>query len=663
MRLPTMAERRRFSDLPGLTAVAATYVYFLIWAQFGLLARMHAAGLDAGSIRVAMAAMGVAGLAASFAAARLPAGRRSVAAGLAGCAVAALGSLAASSLAGFAIAAAAVGAATAIATVALASALPQLVAPGRRGLAVGAATGLAYLICNLPILFEASPAVQAIAAASLCLLASMTMQLSGRADGAPTPLPGAPARRHFHGLGWAAVVAAFLALVWLDSAAFAIIQESETLRQLTWAPGNIKLLLGAVHLVAALAAGWIVDRGGLLSLPFPAFVALALAALLLDRLAPALAAGVLYAAGVSLYSVALVLAPGARLDDGLAPPGQRAAQLYGVAGWIGSAAGVGMAQDLHRIPGAFLVAAGALLAVAGAIGAGTGALRLARRALPSLALAALGGLTALAWPVAPAASSRLPAPASSEEQERATAIARGRAVYVAEGCIHCHSQFVRPQSRDERLWGPARPLDRSERPPLVGNRRQGPDLAAVGLRRSPVWNRLHLLDPRALTPASRMPSYAHLFARPAGPGDDLVEYLASLGAGDGEARLALLAAAAEPTPDMEPTSMEPTSAGGLRYRELCAACHGTDGRADGPLAEHFPRAVLDLAKPRLNHLANRADGSRDPGGLTHLIRWGAPGTSMAGHETLSRREVAELAAAVAAFAPQGPASDLSAERP
>ena len=140
-----------------------------------------------------MAAMGVAGLAASFAAARLPAGRRSVAAGLAGCAVAALGSLAASSLAGFAIAAAAVGAATAIATVALASALPQLVAPGRRGLAVGAATGLAYLICNLPILFEASPAVQAIAAASLCLLASMTMQFSGRADGAPTPLPGAAA--------------------------------------------------------------------------------------------------------------------------------------------------------------------------------------------------------------------------------------------------------------------------------------------------------------------------------------------------------------------------------------------------------------------------------------------------------------------------------------
>lgn len=646
MRLPTMAERRRFADLPGLAAVAATYVYFLIWAQFGFLARMRAAGLDGGSIRIAMAAMGLAGLAASFAAARLPAGRRSVAAGLAACAVAALGSLAAGSLAGFAIAAAAVGAATAIATVALASALPQLVAPGRRGLAVGAATGLAYLTCNLPVLFEAPPATQAIAAASLCLLASLTIQFGRPAEVAPTPLPSAPARRHFHGFGWAAVVAAFLALVWLDSAAFAIIQESDSLRRLTWAPGNIKLLLGAVHLGAALAAGWVVDRGGLLRLPLPAFAALALAALLLDRLAPALAAGMLYAAGVSLYSVALVLAPGARLDDGLASPGRRAAQLYGIAGWIGSAAGVGMAQDLHRIPGAFLVAAGALLGVAGAIRARPATLLLARRALPPLAVAVVGGFAALAWPAAPAASVRIPAPESPDEMQRAAAIVRGRAVYVAEGCIHCHSQFVRPQSRDEQLWGPARPLDRSERPPLVGNRRQGPDLAAVGLRRSPVWNRLHLLDPRALTPASRMPSYAHLFASSESSGDDLVEYLASLGAGDGGARLALLAAAAPRIPQESSAR-----AGGRLYRELCVACHGTNGRGDGPLAEHFPRAVLDLAKPRLNHVANRADGSRDPAGLAHLIRWGAPGTSMAGHETLSEREVDELGAAIAAFAP------------
>lgn len=631
------APEHRFADLPGLAAVAATYVYFLIWAQFGLLARMRAAGLDAGEIRLAMAAMGLAGLAASFAAARLPAGRRTVAAGLAACAAAALAALAAGSLSAFALAAAVVGAATATTTVALASALPALVGPARRGLAVGAATGLAYLICNLPALFEASPTAQAVVAAVLCLLAAALLRFGPARRTAPEPLPFPPPQRSFHGLGWAAVVAAFLALVWLDSAAFAIIQESATLRRLTWAPGNVKLLLGTIHLAAALAAGRAIDRGGLLRLPLFAYGALALAALALDRLAPEFLAGALYAVGVSLYSVALVIAPAARLDPGLATPGRRSAQLYGVAGWIGSAAGVGMAQDLHRIPVAFLAGAGALLGIAAVAGAPPSVLRLAHRAAPALAIAGGGGLASLLWPV-PQSSSGDP------RGDSAAAIAAGREVYVAEGCIHCHSQFVRPGSRDEQLWGPSLPLDRSQRPPLVGNRRQGPDLAVVGLRRSPVWNRLHLLDPRALTPGSRMPSYSHLFAPGERRGDDLVEYLASLGAGLGEGRLALIGQAeAAPLPPAAP----PSELGPRRFRELCAVCHGATGHGDGALSPHFPQPALDLTKPHLNHVADR-DLTR----LAHLIRWGAPGTSMAGHETLSQDEIVELAATVAAFAPR-----------
>ena len=639
-QLAPAASERRFADLPGLVAVAATYVYFLIWAQFGLLARMRAAGLDAGEIRLAMAAMGLAGLAASFAAARLPAGRRTVAAGLAACAAAALGALAASSLPSFAFAAAAVGAATAVTTVGLAAALPALVGPARRGLAVGAATGCAYMICNLPALFEAAPTVQAVVAAALCLVAAVVLRFAPGRFGSTQPLPFAPARRNFHGLGWAAVVATFLALVWLDSAAFAVIQENITLRRLTWAPGNVKLALGAIHLAAALAAGWVIDHGGLLRLPVFAYGALALAALALDRLAPEFFAGALYAVGVSLYSVALVLLPAARLEPGLAAPGWRSAQLYGIAGWLGSAAGVGMAQDLHRIPVTFLAAAGALLGIAAVAGARPSVLRLARRAAPATAIALGGGLASLLWPATQSSSGNPPG-------DSAAAIAAGRAGYVAEGCIHCHSQFVRPGSRDEQLWGPSVPLDRRQRPPLVGNRRQGPDLAAVGLRRSPVWNRLHLLDPRALTPGSRMPSYAHLFAPGEHRGDDLVEYLAALGAGLGEARLALIgqAEAAQPPPAALAAEL-----GRRRFRELCAACHGDTGHGDGALSPHFPRPALDLTKPHLNHVADR-DLTR----LAHLVRWGAPGTSMAGHETLSRREIAELAATVAAFAPRADA--------
>ncbi len=625
-----MAERRalRGADLPGLAAVTATYVYFLIWAQFGLLARMKGAGLDAGGVRTAMAAMGIAGLAASFAAARLPATRSRVAAALAGCAVAAFGSLAAGTVGGFALAAAAVGAATAVATVTLAAALPALVGPARRGLAVGAATGVAYLLCNVPALFEAPPTAQALVAAALCLAAAAAVVLGPAATAVPSPLPAAPAERHFRGLGWAALVASFLALVWLDSAAFAIIQETETLRRLTWDVGAVKLVLGLVHLAAALLAGALIDRGRLLALPPLAFGALATAALALERLAPGLAAGALYAAGVSLYSVALVLAPAARLaGPGLAAPGRRAAQLYGVAGWLGSAAGVGMAQDLHRIPVAFLVVAGALLAAAAVLGRRRALGRLA----PALTVAIVGGAFALHG----GGNGR-------GENRHDSAVARGRAVYVAEGCLNCHSQYVRPGSRDEALWGPARPLDRHEQPPLVGNRRQGPDLAAVGLRRDPVWNRLHLIDPRALAPASRMPSYAHLFAPGDSRGADLVEYLAALGAGAGTERLAALAAAPLP-------SSQPAPGGARLFRELCAACHGASGRGDGPLAASFPAAAIDLGKERLTWVAALPHGDADPDALVRLIRWGVPGTAMAGHETLAAAEIAALAAEVAAL--------------
>jgi cytochrome c oxidase cbb3-type subunit 2 len=123
--------------------------------------------------------------------------------------------------------------------------------------------------------------------------------------------------------------------------------------------------------------------------------------------------------------------------------------------------------------------------------------------------------------------------AETAAAQDAALIQRGRAVYIAEGCIHCHSQYVRPGTADEDRWGPARPLAEIERqrPPLLGNRRQGPDLQNVGARRNVEWLRLQLRTPRTVMPGSRMPSYAHLFrsGQPSA-GDALLAYLMSLGA-------------------------------------------------------------------------------------------------------------------------------------
>jgi cbb3-type cytochrome c oxidase subunit II len=51
-----------------------------------------------------------------------------------------------------------------------------------------------------------------------------------------------------------------------------------------------------------------------------------------------------------------------------------------------------------------------------------------------------------------------------------------------------------------------------DRPSLWGSRRIGPDLARIGGRHDSGWHVRHLVDPRQVAFASRMPSYRHLLA-------------------------------------------------------------------------------------------------------------------------------------------------------
>ncbi|HSW06904.1 cbb3-type cytochrome c oxidase subunit II [Aquabacterium sp.] len=94
---------------------------------------------------------------------------------------------------------------------------------------------------------------------------------------------------------------------------------------------------------------------------------------------------------------------------------------------------------------------------------------------------------------------------------------RGRAVYIAHGCVYCHSQ----QPRDRKVgpditrgWGrPSVPADYSyDRPHLLGSMRTGPDLFNIGARQpSRDWHLGHLYQPRAYVPGSIMPAFGYLF--------------------------------------------------------------------------------------------------------------------------------------------------------
>ncbi len=227
--------------------------------------------------------------------------------------------------------------------------------------------------------------------------------------------------------------------------------------------------------------------------------------------------------------------------------------------------------------------------------------------------------------------------------------ARGRDIYVAEGCAYCHTQQVRPLATDKIFGRPSAPGDFAyATPELLGSERNGPDLANIGARQaSDVWQYIHLYDPRAVVAPSIMPSFPWLFdvvdqappdvqavpvppqyapARgvvvPRAEGRALVAYLLSLKqVALPQARAAEAASASAPAP-AAPTA--PAAAAGTAgaaaafnaaqgaqlFAANCAACHGPNGAG---VPNVFPSLVgdpvVDAADPA-EHIATLLNGAQ-----------------------------------------------------
>jgi cytochrome c oxidase cbb3-type subunit 2 len=195
----------------------------------------------------------------------------------------------------------------------------------------------------------------------------------------------------------------------------------------------------------------------------------------------------------------------------------------------------------------------------------------------------------------------------------------GLGVYVAEGCLFCHTQQVRPLLQDRRFGRPSVPGDyaRLERldvwrgpPAVLGTERTGPDLSDIGRRQpSAVWHYIHLYQPRAVVQGSVMAALPWLFRieeHPA-PGavtvpvpapyapargqvvataraQALVAYLVALK----QAALPGTASGEEPAP-AQSAAAGATDAGAAIYATRCAGCHQANGKgvpgAFPPLAD------------------------------------------------------------------------------
>ncbi|MEO7101563.1 MAG: cbb3-type cytochrome c oxidase subunit II, partial [Luteolibacter sp.] len=488
----------------------------------------------------------------------------------------------------------ATGAALGVATVGLAA-----LAPAWCGVAwIGLGTGLGYALCNFPAIFTQSPTGQAWIGVAFAItgLAAVPSATEWRAKetGRIFPIWG--------------VLALFTVLVWMDSAAFFIIQHSSDLKSGTWGD-DLLWRNAAVHLSVAIVAGFWLARGGARTLPALAWSLLAVAALAVNQESTRHFAGWFYPAGVSLYSAALVAWPGWFSGvNGVRPAAWRAAWLFAIAGWFGSANGIGMAQTLNTVPPVFVVGAGAVVI-------GVMVFSDLKRWRSAVAVGVVV-LIAIIF-------------SRSENTVVTSAAERGLQVYLSEGCIHCHSQYVRPGTLDEENWGPARRVEDvlKGKPVLIGNRRQGPDLTNVGARRSEKWLKVHFIDPQALAPGSTMPSYAHLFE--SGKGDDLVRYLSQSGVNE-------MPLIAEKASHWQPVGGAEGLNGKVLFATHCSACHGAGGGGHGPLSLEFGRPPANLiAGP----FAWTPPGENLDLRIARIIKFGIPGTDMPGHEALTDAEI------------------------
>ena len=615
-------DRANGSGWQGVYLIIITYVYFLIFAQFAFLQRLAELGIADQHLKAVMGVMALGGITLSLLAPRTtlvssPTLRLRI--GLALCGVAAfLSVLHLDFLMSIGVSAL-IGSGLGLLTVTLVTYLPIWLGSGNLLLKVGLGTGIAYLLCNVPPFFAASSEIQAATSALLCVVGIVITLKHAVYRDAPVP---ATSRSAVPFLG---VLACFTALIWLDSAAFFIIQSSPALKAGTWTGANHLWANGLLHFVAALASSWLLRRKGFYSVLLLAYLALAAACLLLRQVNLVLLASLLYPVGVSLYSVALVAYPSLLATASSEPErGRKAGWIYAIAGWIGSALGIGMGQNLGSVPLAFVLFAGAVISLPIL----TAVFRRRARELSSVA-----ALLVLAFIINKAivGVDRNKSPVSPSE--------RGRQVYISEGCINCHSQYVRPTTGDVLISGPVQSIAelRLERPPLIGNRRQGPDLSQVGARRSALWLKMHLLNPTEVSHYSFMPSYAYLFHD--SRGNDLVSYLQSLGSLNTRQHVSL-----EKTwsPSLHAGATADPGEGGKLFLAYCATCHTSTGQTVLRWHSDFRRVPPDLRIGPFLHLAPSDSPGDRAISIARIIKFGIPGTDMPGHEYMDDKNIASL---------------------
>jgi len=340
--------------------IAATYGYFLIFAQFGFLHRVRES-LGQEYWNLVLGVMGLAGMIGAFFTwirYRKGTGRIWLTVSFIGAGGGAFLAGIGMHLSFFVLSAFVSGFFLSTLTVSLIAVLAEVLPVKGVGLVCGLGTGAAYFLSNVPVLFEAEPILQCLFALLVCSAGVLCVQWMPVGLRSHEPESSSTKGRWLLIFGWICI---FMVLVWSDSAAFTCIQETPELKAASWSGDGQLWSIGIVHLIAAIFAGYLLDRGRLKWLFLLAFGGLLLGWLGLEHAFAGVFPAWVYAAAVSLYSTALVGFALLR-SRGLSPV-LLAGGVFGVSGWGGSAMGIGMVNDLGRVPLLFWAVAAAFLLI------------------------------------------------------------------------------------------------------------------------------------------------------------------------------------------------------------------------------------------------------------------------------------------------------------
>jgi len=191
-------------------------------------------------------------------------------------------------------------------------------------------------------------------------------------------------------------------------------------------------------------------------------------------------------------------------------------------------------------------------------------------------------------------------------RSRTDAEAAGRKLYIANGCVYCHSQSIRSIDWGLGAERIAQAGDYvADNPILLGSARTGPDLSQEGGEHPDDWHVAHFMNPRYTRPNSIMPAFAFL-----GDGNIalLIRYVQGLGLKDADRRMArqelwkkksIEAYRAGPeanvawlneivpqgwrdVPNPYPTTEAGLARGHKIYQDNCLGCHSPIGDGVGP---------------------------------------------------------------------------------